>query len=686
MSSLAFPNPEQTLPADITGRDRQLYDDGFGRGLPFLVAHVDRLMPRGERCLNASCGVGHLAIALSQRFQHVDAVDQKPTRVEIGRRVAARMGVNNVVFQCTPADSLPLAAAIFDAVVCDCLLSPPDPARPLAEFLRVLRPGGRVYLCLGADCWARYLLTERSKKKPDADDAARAALYRTAWRRAARTGLIDRLSSKFAGSHQHASVVRRVGGKIAARLVPPLAVLRTIDAGRQLLEQVIAACGSGYRSLLAADVRRAMKGEDVLAGLGQDQVFQPDEFRELISAAGFEDFQWAVEGSLIVNAMPVVAPPRYPGYFEGQVAVWECICTKPEPIAPAADAPRHLLAAQQASRSPIALTPTSRPIVSNRSESAFPASLLDYASRQARLFGGDDYVRRLGRQLVDGINSEQEAAVRLIRFVQSALFRDPVAQPVLADGALPDPATILFCARGRCGHCAALLVRLCKLAGLDARVHQLPRHVTTEIRVDGRWVVADPDAFKLGVIPITHDGRLPTRDDLEADPYLLDRFPATGWFIRPRSRYTRAASGFQVHGYVDALEPDQRGFVSGYYLPKAIGYPPTLPAELTLSAGGGRFRLAWRPSTVHEGRLLGYHVAVSSKSRGWSYEDINELAAHQPPTEVLNLETAETFAEGALPLAAMRLYASVTALSDRIDLEPATCFQPSEEASCQVAE
>jgi hypothetical protein len=194
-------------------------------------------------------------------------------------------------------------------------------------------------------------------------------------------------------------------------------------------------------------------------------------------------------------------------------------------------------------------------------------------------------------------------------------------------------------------------------------------------------VVADADAFKGGIVPESPDGRLLGMDQIEADPYVLDRYPPTGWMMRPRSKHAKGLLGHCVRGYVDALEPDRRGFVSGYYVASAGGFPPSLPEIQHFEARDGRFTLSWNPAQVREGRLAGYRVRVGTRSRAWHYDDVFLMEGSPPATadDILGQETCQTCIEGAIPPGTARLFASVTAVSDRIDREPDTFFWPSEE-------
>jgi SAM-dependent methyltransferase len=91
------------------------------------------------RVLDAPCGDGALARELSSRGWRVLAADIAPTRPGAGGSLTSlRLDLEQ---------PLPFADGVFDAVVSlegiEHLLSP---ARCLAEFCRVLRPGGRLVL------------------------------------------------------------------------------------------------------------------------------------------------------------------------------------------------------------------------------------------------------------------------------------------------------------------------------------------------------------------------------------------------------------------------------------------------------------------------------------------------------------------------------------------------------------
>ena len=123
------------------------YERGFARisshFIPFLLRAGH--LASGHRVLDVATGTGlaaEAALAIVGPTGHVTATDVSP---QMADRARERLeGVPNVSVRVEDGQALTLADASFDTVLCSLgLMFFPDPARGLAEFRRVLRPGGR---------------------------------------------------------------------------------------------------------------------------------------------------------------------------------------------------------------------------------------------------------------------------------------------------------------------------------------------------------------------------------------------------------------------------------------------------------------------------------------------------------------------------------------------------------------
>lgn len=104
----------------------------------------------GAEVLDAGCGTGGLMrhLAVTEPGWRLQGLDFSPLACELARE---RAGVPVTLGSVT---ALPFGAAEFDAIVsCDVVCQVEEPGRALAEFRRVLRPGGAVVLTMPAYRW-----------------------------------------------------------------------------------------------------------------------------------------------------------------------------------------------------------------------------------------------------------------------------------------------------------------------------------------------------------------------------------------------------------------------------------------------------------------------------------------------------------------------------------------------------
>lgn len=97
---------------------------------------------KGCRLLDVGCGTGGFSILAAEAGADVWSVDESPEAVAL---TAARTSRDRAMI--ATAESLPFDGASFDLVYCYSTLEHLDDAgRAVAEMVRVLRPGGRLYL------------------------------------------------------------------------------------------------------------------------------------------------------------------------------------------------------------------------------------------------------------------------------------------------------------------------------------------------------------------------------------------------------------------------------------------------------------------------------------------------------------------------------------------------------------
>jgi SAM-dependent methyltransferase len=120
-------------------QDFATYLEQTGLPLAGVVLDAAHIVP-GTRLLDAGCGAGLLALLASLRGAQVTALDASVPLLATARQRLPAAEVRE-----GELEALPSADASFDAVTAvNSLFYAPDMAAAMREFVRVVRPGGRV--------------------------------------------------------------------------------------------------------------------------------------------------------------------------------------------------------------------------------------------------------------------------------------------------------------------------------------------------------------------------------------------------------------------------------------------------------------------------------------------------------------------------------------------------------------
>lgn len=143
-----------------------------------MIEHLD--IAEDHQHLDVAAGTGEPGLSIAKRAVkgRVVVTDLVPEMLEIAARRAAAQGITNIETRVCSADDLPFDDATFDGVsVRFGYMFFPDVANATAEFVRVLKPGGRlcsaVWIKPEENAWTRIAMhaiaTETTVAPPDPD-------------------------------------------------------------------------------------------------------------------------------------------------------------------------------------------------------------------------------------------------------------------------------------------------------------------------------------------------------------------------------------------------------------------------------------------------------------------------------------------------------------------------------------
>lgn len=113
------------------------------RDYPFLIQRIVNDVNGAENVLEVATGTGLIAIALTGKVGHIEAIDFSPKMIEFAKRKAFKDCIENIHFSVQNAYKLEFEDGLFDVAICsNALHCMNNPGKALSEIQRVLKDNG----------------------------------------------------------------------------------------------------------------------------------------------------------------------------------------------------------------------------------------------------------------------------------------------------------------------------------------------------------------------------------------------------------------------------------------------------------------------------------------------------------------------------------------------------------------
>ena len=135
----------------------QKYEDRI-LGIDFIGA---------DYVLDAGCGFGQWSMALAKYNKKVEAIELLPERVAFCQKLFMQNEIEHIYVQQGTIEKLPYEDSMFDIIWCYSVLYMTNWKTSLCELLRVLKNGGKLYVCTNDVGWYYHMIINEPNKTFD---------------------------------------------------------------------------------------------------------------------------------------------------------------------------------------------------------------------------------------------------------------------------------------------------------------------------------------------------------------------------------------------------------------------------------------------------------------------------------------------------------------------------------------
>jgi ubiquinone/menaquinone biosynthesis C-methylase UbiE len=597
----------------------------FGRGLKYSETYIRRLGFKGERLLDAGCGVGNWTMWLAAGFKKVEALEFSRSRLEFCRGLFQKLNLNNITCQEGSIEDLPYEDESFDAIFCNGVIFLTDYQKSLKELYRVLKPGGKIYLSYDGLAWWNYLLYERGPNEPNLYPMVSQMLLNYAQHKLRDLDLAGHTKAdrklfcllllrdfwtmcKISGKNfkTHLKVFKKIPKIIFQKyqISSPAKTFSdlygtTFKRFSYSFSKVLMFGTADQQQRLWDAFFNALNGESIPPDRGTS--FEIDEMEEELRRAGFIHMVSESEG--VLTSGPCVPESLY----KREWGVYETVAIKPEN-------PLWIIENKVSPFFPLETTSKYNCVAGDSAEIILGREW----QKLAKFYNEKEVLEQLTKTLTSNCKNDKEKFLTIYHFLQDHFYHHPTFQLMVDKGQiLTDALPLLATGIARCGAIAAVAQKMYQALGYEAKVTQLFKHVCCEVKFNDKWLVVDPDFFKAGLYPYNRGQEWASLQELQASPDLLNEIPAVGFILSPYLSESRCSLNKTIEGYTDSGFPWNKPYSSYLY----FGIQETLPVpppQVSIKRTDDKIIFTLEHL---DPRTENLEIAIDPVSRGWHYRD-----------------------------------------------------------------
>jgi ubiquinone/menaquinone biosynthesis C-methylase UbiE len=151
---------------DLAERDKLFFSRIYSSGLQKYINRLNAIgFNQPGNYLDAGCGFGQWSLSASLFFGNVTGIDVSKERIEAAKKLAKNY--NNVRFLQGTICKLPFDDETFDYVFSYSVIYYTNVDKAIKELVRVLKPGGKIYICSNGVGWYLYNIIKNPNKSSD---------------------------------------------------------------------------------------------------------------------------------------------------------------------------------------------------------------------------------------------------------------------------------------------------------------------------------------------------------------------------------------------------------------------------------------------------------------------------------------------------------------------------------------